>query len=112
MRLLAAEITREQLFNQLHQELPYALTVESESWEEFKDGSVKINQVIYVRRENQRAIVLGRGGQRIKAVRAAAQAELERMLERRVHLFLFVKVRAEWPEDPERYRELGLDYDV
>lgn len=112
MRLLAAEITREQLFNQLHQELPYALTVESETWEEFKDGSVKINQVIYVRRENQRAIVLGRGGQRIKAVRAAAQAELERMLGRRVHLFLFVKVRADWPEDPERYRELGLEFDV
>jgi GTP-binding protein Era len=112
LRLLAAEITREQLFNQLHQELPYALTVESESWEEFKDGSAKINQVIYVQRDNQRAIVLGHGGQRIKAVRAGAQAELERMLERRVHLFLFVKVRADWLDDPERFREMGLDYDV
>ncbi len=112
LRLLAAEITREQLFNQLHQELPYASTVESESWEEFKDGSVKINQVIFVQRENQKAIVLGRNGQRIKAVRSAAQAELERVLERRVHLFLFVKVRADWPEDPERFRELGLDFDA
>ncbi|MEX1204793.1 MAG: GTPase Era [Dongiaceae bacterium] len=112
MRLLAAEVTREKLFLQLHQELPYALTVETEEWEEFADGSVKISQVVFVRRDSQKAIVLGAGGQRIKAVRTAAQADLETMLERRVHLFLYVKVREAWPEDRERYRALGLDYDV
>ena len=112
MRLLAAEVTREKLFLQLHQELPYALTVETEEWEEFADGSVKIGQVVFVRRDSQKAIVLGAGGRRIKAVRMAAQAELETMLERRVHLFLYVKVREAWPEDRERYRALGLDYDV
>ena len=111
-RLLAAELTREQLFLQLHRELPYALTVESESWEEFKDGSAKVNQVIFVRRDSQKAIVLGHGGQRIKAVREAAQAELEAMLGRPVHLFLFVKVRDNWQDDRERYRELGLDFDA
>ncbi|WP_119462503.1 GTPase Era [Rhodospirillaceae bacterium SYSU D60014] len=111
-RLLAAEITREHLFRQLHQELPYALTVESETWEDFKDGSVKLQQVIFVQRDNQKAIVLGKNGQRIKAVRAAAQAELEEMLGRRVHLFLYVKVREKWLEDPARFREMGLDYDV
>ena len=112
MRLLAAEVTREKLFLQLHQELPYALTVETEEWEEFADGSVKISQVVFVRRDSQKAIVLGAGGRRIKAVRTAAQADLESMLERRVHLFLYVKVREGWPEDRERYRALGLDYDV
>jgi len=112
MRLLAAEVTREKLFLQLHQELPYALTVETEEWEEFADGSVKIRQVVFVRRDSQKAIVLGAGGQRIKAVRLAAQADLETMLERRVHLFVYVKVREGWPEDRERYRALGLDYDV
>jgi len=112
MRLLAAEVTREKLFLQLHQELPYALTVETEEWEEFADGSVKIRQVVFVRRDSQKAIVLGAGGRRIKAVRTAAQADLETMLERRVHLFLYVKVREAWPEDRERYRALGLDYDV
>jgi GTP-binding protein Era len=111
-RLLAAELTREQLFLQLHRELPYALTVESESWEEFKDGSAKVNQVIFVRKDSQKAIVLGQGGQRIKAVREAAQAELEAMLGRPVHLFLFVKVRDNWQDDRERYRELGLDFDA
>jgi len=112
MRLLAAEVTREKLFLQLHEELPYALTVETEEWEEFADGSVKIRQVVFVRRDSQKAIVLGAGGQRIKAVRLAAQADLETMLERRVHLFLFVKVREGWPEDRERFAALGLDYDV
>jgi len=112
MRLLAAEVTREKLFLQLHQELPYALTVETEEWEEFADGSVKIGQVVFVRRDSQKAIVLGAGGRRIKAVRLAAQADLETMLERRVHLFVYVKVREGWPEDRERYRALGLDYDV
>ena len=111
-RLLAAELTREQLFLQLHRELPYALTVESESWEEFKDGSAKVNQVIFVRKDSQKAIVLGHGGQRIKAVREAAQAELEAMLGRPVHLFLYVKVRENWQDDRERYRELGLDFDA
>jgi GTP-binding protein Era len=111
-RLLAAELTREQLFLQLHQELPYALTVESESWEEFKDGSAKVNQVIFVRKDSQKAIVLGQGGQRIKAVREAAQAELAAMLGRPVHLFLYVKVRENWEDDRERYRELGLDFDA
>ncbi len=110
MRLLAAEITREHLFRQLHQELPYALTVETEAWEERKDGSVRIAQVVFVQKTNQKAIVLGKGGQRIKAVGTAARKELEKMMERRVHLNLFVKVREQWIEDPERYRELGLDF--
>ncbi|HET6161252.1 MAG TPA: GTPase Era [Dongiaceae bacterium] len=111
VRLLASEVTREHLFRQLHEEVPYALTVETEAWEEFKDGSAKVSQIIYVARDNQKAIVLGKGGNRIKQVREAAQAELEAMLERRLHLFLFVKVRENWQEDPERYREMGLDFE-
>jgi GTP-binding protein Era len=109
-RLFAAEMTREQLFLKLRQELPYALTVETEEWEEREDGSVAIRQVIYVERESQRAIVLGKGGQTIKGVGAAARKELETIWERRVHLFLFVKVRDKWRDDPERYREMGLDF--
>ncbi len=109
-RLFAAEITREQLFLRLHQELPYALTVETDEWEPKADGSVRIGQVIYVERTSQRAIVLGKGGQQIKAVGAAARAELETLLDRRVHLFLFVKVRGKWRDDPERYREMGLEF--
>jgi GTP-binding protein Era len=112
LRLLAAEVTREHLFRQLHQEVPYALTVETESWEDFEDGSVKIQQVILVEREGQKAIVIGKGGARIKAVREAAQAELQEMLERRVHLFLAVKLREGWSEERERYKELGLDWEV
>ncbi len=112
MRLIAAEVTREHLFRQLHDELPYAIAVESESWEEFKNGSAKITQVVYIQRDSQKAIVLGHGGKRIKAVREAAQAELEEMLQRKIHLFLHVKVRENWPEDRERYRDLGLEYDV
>jgi GTP-binding protein Era len=112
MRLIAAEVTREHLFRQLHDELPYAIAVESESWEEFKNGSAKITQVVYVQRDSQKAIVLGQGGRRIKAVREAAQAELEAMLERKIHLFMHVKVRENWPEDRERYRDIGLEYDV
>ncbi|MBT6116704.1 MAG: GTPase Era, partial [Rhodospirillaceae bacterium] len=108
MRLLASEITREKLFLQLHEELPYALTVETEDWQERKDGSARIAQVIYVRRENQKAIVLGRGGARIKEIGAAARKDLETMLDRRIHLFLFVKVRENWVDDPERYRDWGL----
>ena len=110
-RLLAAEVTREHLFRQLHEEVPYALTVETEAWEEFKDGSAKVSQTIYVARDSQKAIVIGKGGQRIKQVREASQAELEQMLERKLHLFLFVKVRENWQEDPERYREMGLDFE-
>jgi GTP-binding protein Era len=110
-RLLAAEIVREQLFEQLHQELPYALTVETEAWDERKDGSVKIDATIFVERESQRAIVLGRGGERIKMVGAAARKELEALFERRVHLFLFVKVREKWQDDPERYRAMGLEWE-
>ncbi len=109
MRLLAAEITREQLFRQLHQELPYALTVETEDWEERRDGSVRIAQVVYVQRDNQKAIVLGKGGQKVKAVGTAARTELEHLLERRVHLNIFVKVRQNWADDPDRYRDWGLD---
>ena len=111
MRFLAAEITREKLFLQLHQEVPYATMVETESWDEFDDGSVKLGQIIYVQREGQKAIVLGKAGARIRAVRVAAQAELEAMLGRKVHLFLFVKLREHWSDDPHLYREMGLDYE-
>lgn len=110
-RLLAAELVREQLFETLHQELPYALTVETEAWEERKDGSVKIDCTIFVERESQRAIVLGKGGERIKTAGAAARKELEALFERRVHLFLFVKVREKWQDDPERYRAMGLEWE-
>ena len=111
-RWLAAEITREQVFLQLHDELPYMAGVETESWEERRDGSARIDQVIYVRREGQKAIVLGERGTKIKAIGARARTELERLLDRRVHLFLFVKVRDNWIDDPERYAALGLDYNV
>src|SRR5213075_540913 len=111
-RWIAAEVTREQVFLQLHDELPYAATVETESWEERRDGSARIEQVIYVQRPSQRAIVLGEGGRRIKAIGARARAELEQMFDRRIHLFLFVKVRENWVEDPERYAALGLDYNA
>jgi GTP-binding protein Era len=111
-RLLAAELTREKLFLKLHQELPYALTVETESWEEAKDGGLRIEQTVYVRRATQKAIVLGKGGRTIKAVREAAQAELAESLGRPVHLFLFVKVREGWLDDPARYRPWGLDFEA
>lgn len=111
MRLLAAEVTREKLFLQLHQELPYAATVETEEWEEFDDGSVKIRQVIYVQRDSQKAIVLGKGGARVKQIGLAARTELAAFLERPVHLMLFVKVRENWTEDPERYSVWGLDFE-
>jgi GTPase len=111
-RWLAAEVTREQVFLQLHDELPYSATVETETWQERPDGSVRIEQVIYVRRASQRAIVLGEGGKRIKAIGARARAELGAMLERKVHLFLFVKVRDNWLDDPERYRAMGVDFNV
>ena len=110
LRQLAAEITREKLFTGLRQELPYALTVETETWEERQDGSVKIDQVVYVRRDSQKKIILGKGGQQIKKVGEAARTKLEALFERRVHLFLFVKVRDNWVDDPERYRAMGLDF--
>jgi len=110
LRQLAAEITREKLYLKLHQELPYQSTVETESWQERKDGSVRIEQTIYVERESQRKIVLGKGGQSIKAIGEAARVELGALLERPVHLFLFVKVREGWGDDPERYRQMGLEY--
>ncbi|SNB61312.1 GTP-binding protein Era [Arboricoccus pini] len=110
-RALAAELTREQIFLKLNQELPYSITVETEAWNENTDtGEVRIDQTIYVQRDSQKAIVLGKGGRQIKAIGEAARKEIERNLECRVHLFLFVKVRERWTEDPERYRELGLDF--
>lgn len=109
-RLLAAEITREQLYRQLHEELPYASTVETELWEEQKNGSVKIHQQILVQRDTQKAIVLGKGGTRIRAIGSAARAELETLLDRRVHLFLNVKVKPDWADDRETYRDMGLGW--
>ncbi|MEE9316758.1 MAG: GTPase Era [Rhodospirillales bacterium] len=111
-RLTAAEITREQLYLQLRQELPYAAAVETESWQDQDDGSVRIEQVVYVERNSQKAIVLGKKGSRIKKLGEEARKELEDIFERRVHLFLFVKVREKWGDDPERYRDLGLDFDA
>ncbi|MDP2125573.1 MAG: GTPase Era, partial [Parvibaculum sp.] len=110
LRSLAAEITREKLFLRLHDELPYSLTVETESWEQKKDGSIRIQQVIFVERDSQKKIALGKGGQTIKTIGQLAREELEEMLECRVHLFLFVKVRENWSDDRERYREMGLDF--
>lgn len=112
LRFLAAEITREKLFLRLHDEIPYDVATETADWQEFDNGGVRIDQTVYVRRTSQRAIVLGKGGARIKAVREAAQAELADALDRPVHLFLTVRVREGWPDDPERFRDLGLDYNV
>lgn len=110
MRQLAAEITREKIFLQLHEELPYSSTVETESWEEKKDGSVRIAQVIFVQRDSQKAIVIGKGGAMLKIIGQKARYEMEQAFDRKVHLFLFVKVRENWIDDPERFREMGLDY--
>lgn len=110
MRQLAAEITREKLFERLHQELPYQSTVETESWKALKDGSIRIEQTIYVERESQRKIVLGKAGQTIKAIGADARKDIAELAETPVHLFLFVKVREGWGDDPERYREMGLEF--
>jgi GTP-binding protein Era len=112
MRLLAAEITRERLFHRLHQELPYAVLVETDSWTEFKDGSVRIDQTVYVQRDSQKAIVLGKGGRQIKDIGSTARLELESLLERPVHLFVHVKVREKWLDERDRYREMGLDFDA
>ena len=110
LRMLAAEITREKLFERLHDELPYQLTVETESWQERKDGSVRIEQTIYVARETHRKIILGKGGQSIKAIGEQARREIAVEIEAPVHLFLFVKVRENWVNDPARYREMGLEF--
>ncbi|MBV9261940.1 MAG: GTPase Era [Pseudolabrys sp.] len=110
MRQLAAEITREKLFDRLHQELPYHSTVETEQWKDLRGGAVRIEQTIYVERESQRKIVLGKGGQTIKAIGEAARKDIAAVVEAPVHLFLFVKVREGWGEDPERYRAMGLEF--
>lgn len=110
MRQLAAEITREKLYLRLHQELPYASHVETENWTEKKDGSVKIEQTIYVQRATHKKIVIGKGGQSIKAISTGARIEIGEILGQKVHLFLFVKVRENWVEDPERFREMGLEF--
>ncbi len=110
MRQLSAEITREKLFLRLHQELPYSSHVETEKWEERKDGSVRIEQVIYLERESQKKIALGKNGDAIKAISMAARKEISEILGQPVHLFLFVKVRENWGDDPERYREMGLTF--
>ncbi len=109
MRMLAAEITREKLFDQLHQELPYAVMVETENWEKFDNGSIKIDQVVYVQKDNQKGIVLGKGGSRIKKIGQDARLELEEMMGERVHLKLFVKVKENWTENAESYQMMGLD---
>ena len=109
LRFMASEITREKIYNRLHEELPYASTVETEAWEERKDGSVKISQVIYVERDSQKAIVLGKGGQTIKILGQQAREDMEEHFGRKVHLFLFVKVRENWSNDPERLRMMGLE---
>ncbi len=110
IRQLAAEITREKLFERLHQELPYHSTVETEAWKELRGGDIRIEQTIYVERESQRKIVLGKGGQTIKAIGEAARRDIAEAADAKVHLFLFVKVREGWGEDPERYRAMGLEF--
>ncbi|GLK67494.1 GTPase Era [Hansschlegelia plantiphila] len=110
LRALAAEITREKLFARLHDELPYASTVETEKWEARDDGSVRIEQTIFVERETQKRIVIGKGGQTIKQISTEARKEISEIADTVVHLFLFVKVRENWSDDPERYREMGLEF--
>jgi GTP-binding protein Era len=110
LRQLAAEMTREKLYLRLHQELPYQSTVETEVWKELRDGSTRIEQTIYVERESQRKIVLGKGGATIKAIGAEARREIAEMIEAPVHLFLYEKVREHWGDDPERYRGMGLEF--
>jgi GTPase len=107
---LAAEITREKLFERLHQELPYHSTVETESWKELRGGDVRIEQTIYVERESQRKIVIGKGGQTLKSIGESSRREIAGIVEHKVHLFLFVKVREGWSDDPERYRAMGLEF--
>jgi len=111
-RLYAAEVTREQLFTKLYQEVPYAIAVETIEWEDFKNGAVRIHQNVLVERDSQRAIVLGKGGEMLKTVGQAARVELERQLGRRVHLFIDVVVKKDWSEERERYASWGLDYEA
>jgi GTP-binding protein Era len=110
LRLLAAEITREKIFERLHDELPYQSTVETDSWKNQKDGSARIEQTIYVARDGQKKIMIGEGGRTIKAIGQAARLEIEQAAEQKAHLFLFVKVRENWADDPERYREMRLEF--
>ena len=110
--LLAAEVTREKLYINVHQELPYALSVETDTWENFKDGSIKIEQTIYVRRDSQKSIILGKGGQKIKTIGAAARIELEEIFSTRIHLMLFVKVKQGWQDDPSHYNIWNLDFNA
>jgi GTP-binding protein Era len=110
LRMLASEITREKLFERLHDELPYRSTVETDQWQERKDGSVRIEQTIFVERETQRMIVLGKGGQQIRTIGELARKEIGLEIEKKVHLFLHVKVRENWSDDPARYREMGLEF--
>ena len=110
LRQLAAEITREKLFERLHQELPYHSTVETEQWKELRGGDVRVEQTIYVERESQRKIVIGKGGQTLKAIGELSRREIAGIVEHKVHLFLFVKVREGWGDDPERYRAMGLEF--
>ena len=110
LRMLAAEITREKIYDRLHEELPYRSTVETDQWQVRADGSVRIEQTIFVERESQRSIVLGKGGQTIKAIGQAARIDIAEAAEARVHLFLHVKVRENWADDPARYREMGLEF--
>lgn len=110
LRMLAAEITREKIYDRLHEELPYRSTVETDQWQVRPDGSVRIEQTIFVERESQRSIVLGKGGQTIKAIGQAARLEIAEAAEAKVHLFLHVKVRENWADDPARYREMGLEF--
>ena len=107
---MAAEITREKIYNRLHEELPYAATVETTDWKDLGKGGVRIEQTIYVERDSQRSIVLGKGGRAIKQISMESRNELTTIVERPVHLFLFVKVKDGWEHDPERYREMGLDF--
>jgi GTP-binding protein Era len=110
LRLLAAEVTREKLTLRLHQELPYQLTVETEAWDDRRDGSARIEQIVYVGREGHKGIVLGRGGETVKAVGEAARRDIAELIGRPVHLFLTVKARPDWQDEPARYREIGLDF--
>ncbi|MFK8034964.1 MAG: GTPase Era [Hyphomicrobiales bacterium] len=110
MRQLAAEITREKLFLRLHEELPYASTVETEAWKTLKDGSARVEQTIFVQRDSQKKIVIGKGGQTIRGISSDARHEMAEIYGQKIHLFLFVKVRENWIDDPERYREMGIDF--
>ena len=112
MRLLAAEITREQIFNQLHEELPYSTTVQTEEWQQFDNGDVRIRQIIHVERDSQKGIVVGKGGIKLKQIGMAARKELEEIIESKVHLNLFVRVSEKWHDNPEYYAEWGLDHDA